>query len=487
MPLNLTQNEVFIFQEKIRKNPCWFIEDKNFLGSNLWEKQREIVEALRNYKEVAVRSCNASGKTFIAARIVHWWLIGNPFSIVITTAPTGRQVKEILWREIRAAVVGKPIYPSENILETKINIDDRWFALGLSTDEPDQFQGFHSPNLLVIVDEASGVDDIIFEAIDSLKPNKILLIGNPLRNTGRFAQCFKDPLVHKIYISAFDTPNLKASGYDNFEKFKVDWETKGANYFLNKNQIVIPGLISLDDVVKFAQRYGIESDVFKVRVLGEFPKADAESLIVIDEIAKAMEREISVLPEWEKKMGVDVARYGTDRTVIIIRQMEKVLRKEVVVQQDLMAIVGYVIKIAKEENIRPENIFIDVIGIGAGVVDRLREQGWRVNGINTALSANDKEHYANLRAELGAQLKEWLKTAQLPKDDDFYEMANIKYKFTSKGQLILESKEEMKKRGLPSPDVFDALCLTFAKSETFSGIIFQQSGGINPYYPDLGI
>jgi hypothetical protein len=437
MFLNLKKNEIKKWQAKIREDPLW--HQREILKRTLWEKEEEILLALRDNPEVAVRSCNASGKTFTAAGAVHWWLMGFPHSIVITTAPTFRQVKDILWREIRAAVVGKGFYDEDKILDTKISIRDRWFALGLSTDQPDQFQGFHSPYLLAVIDEASGVDDVIFEAIDGLKPNKILAIGNPLRNTGRFAKMFQEPGVVKISISAFDTPNVKAG------------------------KIIIPGLITLEDVEKFKQRYGEDSDVYRVRVLGEFPKAEAESLISIDDVAKAMAREVQVLPQWEKKLGVDVARYGTDRTVFIVRQMEKVLRKEVFTQQETMAIAGLVIKIAKEEGVKPENIFLDETGLGAGVVDRLREENWNVNGVNVASSAEDEEHYANLRAELGWKIKEWLKTAQLPKDDDFYEMVNIRYKFNSKGQLLLESKEDIKKRGLPSPDVFDALMLTFAK------------------------
>jgi len=473
-------------EEWTREDPVWFSEE--ILKTPLWEREREILLALKNHNEVAVRSCNAAGKSYTAARAVHWWLLGHPDSIVLTTAPTGRQVREVLWREIKEAVMNKPIYPPNSILETKINLGNRWFALGLSTDHPDQFQGFHSPYLLVIVDEASGVEDYIFEAIDGLKPTKILLIGNPLRNTGRFANAFKEHGTVKIKISAFDTPNLKASGFDSFDKFRDAWTKEGIKFFENKNKVVIPGLITLNDVIKFASRYGIESDVFRVRVLGEFPKAEAESFYSIDEINQAMNREVEVLPPWEKKMGVDIARYGDDRTVFVIRQMEKVLRKEVFVHQDLMVITGYILKIAREEEIKPENIFIDAIGMGVGVVDRLKEQGWDVNGVNTSLPAEDKEHYANLRAELAGKVKEWLKTGQLLKDDDFFEIVNIKYKFTSKGQLQLESKEDMKKRGLPSPDVFDALALTFAPPSAIRNIYYPETvGGVEPYYPDIGI
>src|SRR3990167_9267842 len=118
---------------------------------------------------------------------------------------------------------------------------------------------------------------------------------------------------------------------------------------------------------------------------------------------------------WEKKMGVDIARYGDDRSIIVIRQGEKVTRKETMQKEDLMFVTGKVLSIAKEEIIKPENIFVDVIGYGAGVVDRLKEQGWYVGAVNVAETAENNEKYANIRAEMYFKLKEWLKTASLPK------------------------------------------------------------------------
>src|SRR3990167_1163191 len=432
-----TKQEIINFQNKIRQDPVFFIE--KVLGNPLWEKQKEILEAVRDNHEVAVRSCHASGKSYVAGRIVHWWLNAYTDSVVITTAPTFRQVKEVLWREIKGSVAGKKIYPQKAILDTSINISPQWFALGLSTDKPDQFQGFHSPHLMVLVDEASGINPEIEEAIDGLTPEKIVRIGQPLTNAGRFADCFKMAGVKKMQISAFNTPNIK------------------------ENRNAIPGLIQKIDVDNFKVRYGEDSNVYRVRVLGEFPLQDSDSLISVDEVAKAIEREAKILPQWEKKMGVDVARFGDDRTVITVRQMEKVLRKDVFSSLDTMRICGEVIRIAKEEHIQGGNINIDVIGVGAGVVDRLKEQNWMVNGVAVSESPQDKEHYINLRAELyDAKLKQWLKTADLPKDDDWYELANIKYKFNSSGKMQLESKDEMKKRGLSSPDCADSLMLTFA-------------------------
>jgi len=443
------------FQKKIQNDPVFFIEQ--ILKNPLWNVQKKIVEAVRDNKETAIRSCHASGKSYVAGRIVHWYLNAFNNSVVITTAPTFRQVKEVLWREIKGSVGGKHIYPEKCILDTSINISPQHFALGLSTDKPGQFQGFHSPNLMVLIDEASDIAPEIEEAIDGLTPSKIVRIGNPLTNTGAFAESFKREGVAKMHISAFDTPNLL------------------------EDKVVIPGLITKDDINKMREKYGEDSDVYRVRALGEFPLSDVESLFGVDEISKAIERDTSVKESWENKMGVDPARFGDDRTAIVIRKMEKVVYKEAFSHQDTMKIAGRTLDLAREYHVLPKNIMIDEIGIGAGVVDRLKEQNWMISAINVGSKAQDQEHYYNLRAELYAKhMKDWIKTADLTKDDDWYEIANIKYKFTSTGQMQLEKKEEMKKRGLPSPDIADALALTFANANVI--MVPEASKPVLPYY-----
>lgn len=455
----MQKQEVLAFQERIKNEPVWFVN--NVLHRKTWHKEEEILNAVNQYAEVSVRSCNGSGKTYTAGGMVHWWLMAYEDSVVITTAPTFRQVKELLWREVKSAVY-PGMYPSNTVLDTKIDIGPKWFALGISSDKPDQFQGFHSKHLLVIVDEASGVSEDIFQAIDGLNPTKLVLLGNPMQNSGRFADSFKQEGVKKISISALESPNITSP---------------------NK-EVVINGLIQQRDIDRIIAKYGEDSDVYRIRVLGEFPKSDTNTIISVDEVAKAIARDVAVLPHWEKKMGVDPARFGDDRSVIIIRQMEKVVYKETYSGQDTMQITGHLLRIAKEHFIKAENINIDSIGIGAGIVDRCKEQGWQVNPVNVAEKADDYEHYLNLRAELYAdKIKNWIKTADLPDDDDYYEMANIRYKFNSKGQIQLESKEDMKKRGLPSPDVADAIALTFANSR-YIGYNYTATAPALPYYGD---
>jgi phage terminase large subunit len=456
------KNDVLAFQERAAADPIKFSEE--VLGPELWEKEKDILLSVKEHKVTAVRSCNASGKSFSAARVVNWWLISHVDSVVITTAPTWKQVKEILWREIKNSVAGKGIYPRDAVLQTEIHLRDKWFALGISTNKPDQFQGFHSEHLLVVIDEASGVSDEIRQAIDGLTPERILIIGNPLRNTGSFAQAFKDPGVHKIHISAFDTPNVK------------------------EGRVVIPGLITKEDVEGFRVKYGEESDVYRVRILGEFPKAEADSWIGLDEIESAMNRDPQTRFT-EKIMGVDTARFGDDRTVFQIRQGDDYQKKFVFIKTDAPQLAGEIIRIAKEEKIRDINIKVDVVGTnGLSVVHLLKAEGWNVSEVNFAESAENtgtEEKYANLRAECYAHVKGSLKSGSLPKDEDYWELANIKFTYNRNGQILLERKEDMKKRGLPSPDVADAMAISWAPMRTRMHQT-QSGSGYKPLFPEMG-
>jgi len=226
---------------------------------------------------------------------------------------------------------------------------------------------------------------------------------------------------------------------------------------------------------EMADKYGLESNLYAIKVKGNFPKSETDTLISLDYIEDAFIRELR--PVGEKLLGVDVARFGNDFTAFVVRQGKKVLRKEKYIKEDTMQTAGRVLRMIEEEGIKPENVFIDVIGIGAGVVDRLREKeytergykkNYNVNGVNVGATAEDDEHFKNLRAEAYWQIRDWIKTADLLRDDDFLQLANIKYKYSSgkKGQLQIEAKEDMKKRGLLSPDVADALMLTFTNVQS---------------------
>lgn len=429
--------------DRARRDPVFFV--RRVLGGDPWEKQVEVLNAVRNHRRVAVRACHGVGKTKVAAWVALWFLYCHRNSKVITTAPTWHQVENLLWREIHAAHATSRIPLGGKVLQTQIELGKQWFALGLSTDKPERFQGFHAENILLIVDEASGVDQRIFEAAEGFLTSpgaKLLLIGNPTQLSGEFYNAFRSPLYHKIHISAFDSPNLKAG------------------------KVVRPYLVTPEWVEEKRIKWGEDSPMWYSRVLGEFPEQGDDTLIPLAWIEAAQRRWSEIPPGQPIELGVDVARYGSDSTVIILRRGE---RAEIVRRlrgQDTMQVAGAVIDALRSTSATV--VKVDVVGLGAGVVDRLKEQKQPVREMNAGEAAHDKERFVNRRAEWYWALRERFQAGDIaiPPDDELAaQLASLKYKFDSRGRIQIESKEEMRKRGLPSPDKADALVLAFAPTD----------------------
>lgn len=436
----------------IRDNPEYYF--KNVLDVTFWDKQKEIVESLKVNVKTAVRSCNSAGKTYSIARIAHWFLSAYPHSVVINTAPTHRQVENQFWREFRRAHKQAARPMGGKLLKTRFEIDEDWFAIGFSPRDGEgameTFQGWHAENILFIVDEASGVHPSIFEAIEGGLAGggvcRLVMIGNPTRNTGDFADAFKDPQVNKIHISAYDTPNVK------------------------QGKVIIPGLATKPWIESMISKYGEDSDIVQVRVFGNFPKKESDALISVDRVSKAINAERERYGS-AKVAGLDVARFGNDRSSLVKRTGNAASVVKIWQKTDLMSLAG---EVKRWMLSNPEyDLHIDITGgIGAGVFDRLKEQddvGDRVFGVSVSNSATDKDNYANLRAEGWDECNAWLRDAILEDEDgnnyvdEFYELAHPKYRYKSNGQLLLESKDDMKKRGVKSPDVGDALVLTLQR------------------------
>ncbi|MCH8910924.1 MAG: hypothetical protein IH867_09305 [Chloroflexi bacterium] len=436
---------------------AWAVDPVGFvskqLGASPWSKQIEILEAVRDYSRVAVRSCNGSGKTYIAAHVVLWWLMCHTDAVVITTAPTGHQVRDILWREIRRAYNENQFLIGGNLLRTSLDMGDKHFALGLSTDTPERFQGFHEGHILFVVDEASGVREGIFEAIEGSLTSadaKVLLLGNPTSLRGTFYEAFhrRRGLWKTIHISAFDTPNLQ------------------------QDNVGIPSLVTPKWVADAEKNWGTESYLYQVRVLGDFPTESEDTLIPLKLIEQAVELGV-VSSEHDSgnedgaqvEIGVDVARFGSDKTAICVRRGDQVISLETFSRQDTMNTAGQVVRVSRKYS--PGAIRIDEIGIGAGVIDRLRElKVPHVEGVNVARRAGNPEHFSNLRAELFDGLRERFQDRRMsiPGDPELIsQLASIRYSFTSSGQMRIEDKDDLRARGERSPDLADALMLAFAK------------------------
>ena len=419
---------------------------EKILGVELWDKQREIADKLQKHRRVAVRSCNGAGKTFFIPRFALWFLIAHPQSLVINTAPTWRQIENQYWRYFRDAYNKAKYHIGGQLLKTQFNFREDWFAIGVASNVNNvaNFQGWHAKNILVIFDEASGIPKLIWEAVEGVISGggvaRFIAIGNPNTATGDFAECFTSPLYAKIHISAFDLPNVK-----------------------EKRQ-VIQGLSTYEWVEEMKLKYGEDSDVYRVRVLGDFPQSEVDTLIPLHYIETAFDSDRERYGE-DEKIGLDPARFGDDKSGFVYRKgnYAKVLAE--LSKFDTMAVTGQAKLFLKDYP--KATLWIDITGgLGAGIYDRLREQpdvAARVYGVNVAGKAHDPESFINIRVESWHNVKNWVKDAVLEKHEGFYELAQPKYKINSNGKIQLESKDEMKKRKIKSPNIGDAIALTLSK------------------------
>lgn len=445
-----------MFHLQIRENPVTFVEKT--LASPLWNKQQDIIRAVFANDLVTVGSGHGSGKTYVSARITLAFMFAFPPAIVVTTAPTFRQVENLLWREIRTAHKLAAVPLGGDMLKTRYEIEEDWYAIGIASKTPESVAGFHAKYILFICDEASGIPDEIFEAIQGVLTSesaKLLLIGNRTKRIGYFADSFADPDFVKFQISCFDTPNFTANGIltpDDLTQEAVD-----------RARIVMPQLVTPGWALKLKNKYGPNSDVFRVRAMGLPPKKDADTLVSIDKIEAAIDAERERYGV-DQILGVDPARFGDDDTSMVERVGNWARLYEKRHGQDTMETAGKVVNYLRSNPAAVAKI--DSIGIGAGIVDRCKEHkdvADRVFAVNSASQAVDPEHYINQRAESWDTVNEWLDDAVLEscEDDDWYEIAKPRYKILSSGKMQLESKEDMKKRGISSPNTADALAQTF--------------------------
>lgn len=477
-----------------------------FFGASPWSKQVEILEALRDNRKVAVRSANGVGKSYIAAQAILWFLYTHAPSVVLSTAPTMRQVKTHIWKEVRSsfyragaeAYLGGYMPPKSPELHIDFN---KWYALGLSTNRPDRFQGWHERYILAVIDEAAGVDERIHEAIDGIltsETTKLLLLGNPTHVGGSFYDAFRRPGFNKIHISAFDTPNFVEFGITEENIINNTWKEKVTGDWPN------PWLVNPLWVSEVYKKWGPKHPAYQARVLGNFPEEGEMTVISLAWIEAAMAR-WPEMPEGSPiEVGVDVARFGMDHTVIAVRAGPKLINLEAFSKIDTMETVGRVI--AAYRRYKPSLIKVDSIGIGAGVVDRLKEQDIPVQGINVAAEAAEtfdeagNPIYGNLRAELWDNLRLLLNPSSpeplgLPQDDDLLaDLSGVQWrKYTSSGKLLLEEKEETKKRLGRSPDRGDAVMLAFAPArKRMKTMLFDVDPNLAPPLmvgggPNLGI
>lgn len=426
-----------------KTNPPSFVTD--VFNAKLEPFQREALQALADHGRVSIRSGHGVGKSTLDAWAVLWFLSTHYPAKVPCAAPSAPQINDVLWAELALWYRRMPegLRQEFELKSDRIELKaapKESFAVARTGNKhtPEALQGFHSDNLMFVLDEASGIDDVVFQVAEgalSTPGAKVLMTANPTRSSGYF--------------------------FDSHHKQRHKWHTMRVS--CEQSSRVAP-----DYIEGMANHWGVHSNIYRVRVLGEFPATDDDAVISLELCEEAVRRDVRPIETLPIIWGVDVARFGSDRSAIAKRrgnaqfELSKSWRNK-----DTMQLSG-IIKAEYDgthKPYRPDQINIDIIGIGAGVVDRCRELGLPVRGINVSESPAIAERYNKLRDELWFKAKEWLeeRDSKLLDDDNLIgELTQPKYGFTSSGKLKVEGKDEMKKRGLDSPDIADAWIMTFA-------------------------
>lgn len=455
-------------KEQARIYPDWWIE--TVLGASLWLSQKAIAQSTFHFPRTTVRKCEVSGGSYVAARIVLAFLYNYKPSIAITTAPTNRQVEDVLWREIRVAFANSRFPLDGNLTRKRLELAENWFAVGFATDEPERMLGYHEANVLVIGDDAAGLTNEIFGAIEnplSSGNTHELLLSNPTQSVGAFRETFTSDLYNKFHISAFDTPNLSAFGISQEDIENSTWQEK-----IKGEELPFPQLISPQKVAERFKEWGKGSYLYTVFILGDFPEAGVNSLCRLSDIEFAMNRELEP-KEYDKQLRVaalDVARYGDDDCCFAVRQGNKIVDIVTWGHQESGYTIGRTASLIKQH--RPIRSYIDVVGMGGPVLDILkREIGseYKIVEFDAGADALDKERYLNRRAESWWDFKAKLENGELDLPDSEKlkaQLADIRYSYDNpRFKLQIESKEKAKGRGSKSPDIADAVMMTFCKKK----------------------
>ena len=420
-------------------------------GPRRWqrEKLQQIGEHLRTNRtdpiQLAVASGHGIGKSALIGMIVNWGISTFEDCRIVVTANTENQLRTKTWPEITKWTRLSINAHWWEVTATSINAKDKlharqWRADALAWSEhnTEAFAGLHNQGkrIIVIYDEASAIADRIWEVTEGALTDadtEILWIafGNPTKNTGRFRECF-GKFKHRWLTSQIDSRSVEGTNLQQLKKWEEDW--------------------------------GEDSDFFRVRARGEFPRASSRQFIASDIVANARRFKAEGYAALPKILSVDVARFGNDQTVIGLRQGRRYIILNTYRGLPVDQVAGRVAEYIESEH--PAMTVVDGGGVGGGVIDVLRSRGYgrKLHEYNSSHSPEDAARYANKRAECWGQMREWLAAgAEIPDDPELGDdITSPEYFFTAKNQIQLEGKDEMKARGLASPDKGDNLAMTFA-------------------------
>jgi phage terminase large subunit len=436
-----------LWQQKLaawKTSPLLFAKEALRATPEAWQAQ-VLADIESGETRLAIRAGHGVGKSTLEAWVILWYVLFHRPCKIPVTANSQDQLRDVLWAEISKWWRKLPPFlqtivevTAERVEVVANRADAFAVARTARPEKPEALAGFHSDHLLFVIDEASGIEEIIFETASgalSTPGALILMAGNPTRTTGYFWKAF----------------------HENSGSWKTYHVPCSASSRVSPNY-----------ALEIAREYGIESNVYRVRVEGEFPLTEDDSVIPLGLVESAFDRDVSP-SESGVVWGLDVARFGDDSTALAKRRGNVLLEPVREWKKfDLMQTAGVIVKEYRETPLefRPSAINVDVIGLGGGVVDRLRELGLPVRGINVGEQASfDPQRYMRLRDELWWKTREWFESraVSMPPDRALKgELVAPKYKLESSGKIKVESKDDMKKRGVKSPNKADALCLTFA-------------------------
>jgi hypothetical protein len=434
-------------------DPVGFITDT--LGASTWSKQRQVADAVERDRKVAVPSCHEVGKSWLAARIVAWWLAahrpGEAFAV--TTAPTGRQVRAVLWREIRAAHRAGSLLGRTNQTEWWINEQIVAFGQKPADTDPAAFQGIHARYVLVVLDEACGIPESIWTAANSLVANengRMLAIGNP-DDPGSYFQKVCQP------GSGWTVIPIDALASPNFTDEAIPDELRGL-------------LVSPIYEAEMRAEFGETGATYLSKVRGRFPSDNPDGVVPLSWVRKCQNIDVETYTAAQLlpvELGVDVGA-GGDETVIRERRGMVAGRTWRYHTPDSTEASGYVVQAIKETG--ATKVKVDVIGVGWGIVGRVKElkpeHGADVIGVNVGQASTEPTRFPKLRDQL------WWEVGRKLSQDRAWDLSAVDettvsqliaptWKPDSSGRHKVEPKAETKVRLKRSPDDADALLLAY--------------------------
>jgi len=438
-----------------KNSPLQFVKDCIQVTPS--EQQVELLLAAGKEKRITIRSGHGTGKDASVSWVILWFMTTRPYAKVVCTAPTARQLKDILVSEIskwlRQSTVADEFIIRKDIIFHREAPKEWWIRFvspsvrATKEEQAETLAGLHADHLLIICDEASGIPDPTFiplEGAMTQEDNRVILIGNMTKNSGYF------------YDSHFHATICK-------DWYKLHWDSRKSSR------------VKKEMPEYFARKYGVDSNVYRIRVCGDPPLQDENTLIPLWTVQQCIGNEFEVAEDEPLYLGVDVARYGDDSSIILPRKGLQVLPWETFRKLNTIDLAAFVNQTYQESD--ASGCGIDTIGVGGPVYDWLEKHNLKnLYPVNVTNASSDMAKYHRLRDELWCRVRDkcalglysfptQMVESEMGKQESLgdqlaNELAAPRYKFNAHGGILVESKKDMKARGIASPNIADALCIT---------------------------